>query len=1018
MRFFKRHSPEPPELVRLCRLPPEEVDSLLHRHHHHHDGGGERGQPAAFAMPAPLVHRAAVSRSASPTATLVRLRQQRRECCCGSAKEAMALSSETRGAGGPVDVVSPASTVPRCCFVEATGAARTATPPGSAKLKRAGFAFSRVGRKTCVGPHKYSLPLTPMSLSAAGERPCLVEWPQRLATFAQPLRLPVMDLLSSREASRSVECLQDRRDASFYQECAQNATEHQQRSSHERSSGPVVRKTSSRMYRSRSTSALVIEASLHDTDVMDHDELDAAVLSVAHPGGRYTRDCFDEAAVIGGVPGCKDLPCSEEGGCASSGSSTRSGGGPPTPPLEEDVGAHGAGDTASLASSTQHRSDESGYESDGTKNGGEDSPNEDALAAAIAATTTGMATVAHYQQHGQRRMTQANGTVQSPRIVGTEPTSHPFKTDVTSATPRAVTGAAATAATTPSTAPTQRRASSQEGSNVQRLAAALLHRISLQSPGAAFKGTDASRQDKSRLESSKQDHNGTPYDCKSLRCKTQALFSVLRRGDSSQNATTPNSSINNSDSSSSSRDAAESSPRSERSTPTNSGSSKLEQFRAWTLDRKLLRNRWKKSSSTPPDGRSCSSFESPLLSRACSQEPPSHSEVDSPHLHTSTLKSAASWTSVCVANNDSAKDSGKECRLGRASLGDLGCRSVGDVCGAGDLGPRTSSTNDLRRRLWLEAHLEGAPTRQHRASDASVRSAPDGARVLAVRLAKDSRGELGVYIKGKCGPDGAVLGYVVADLEQDGPAARSGQLRKGDELLVINGHQVQGVEIEEARQLLATPDQVVHLLVARQEEGEEDYSEDPLSSSPTGASRLAEPHRVPAERRASISHPGAAANYNTIPEVSEESEKESQATPQYSSGVLCTLPRRPRHRDTGSAGGAAGVSSGSELLTVTFVKGPGRGALGFSVVGGRDSPRGALGIYVRRLFPGGQAEGLLREGDQLLSLNGEPFEGLSHAEAIAAFKRVRQGELVLRVARRPPKNSQVSKSCCNLDSMT
>ncbi|KAL1476904.1 hypothetical protein MTO96_036160, partial [Rhipicephalus appendiculatus] len=108
------------------------------------------------------------------------------------------------------------------------------------------------------------------------------------------------------------------------------------------------------------------------------------------------------------------------------------------------------------------------------------------------------------------------------------------------------------------------------------------------------------------------------------------------------------------------------------------------------------------------------------------------------------------------------------------------------------------------------------------------------------------------------------------------------------------------------------------------------------------------------------------------------------ATQQYSSGVLCTLPRRPRHRDNGSVGSASSVSSNSELLTVTFVKGPGRGALGFSVVGGRDSPRGALGIYVRRIFPGGQAEGLLREG----WLVG------------------------------PPKNSQVSKSCCNLDSMT
>ncbi|KAH8039756.1 hypothetical protein HPB51_008688 [Rhipicephalus microplus] len=872
-------------------------------------------------------------------------------------------------------------------------------------LPAAGFAFSRVGRKTCVGPHKYSLPPTPMSLS--DERPSLVEWPQRLATFAQPLRLPVMDLLSSREASRSVECLQDRRTVSGSDVVSRTTRPHINLVHHFRALnclkvsrrpaarvlntgvagavhvelhlvssveslqeigtvcpglsgrwflpgvcseydpapaaissrallGPVVRKTSSRMYRSRSTSALVIEASLHDAVVMDHDELDTSVLTLTPSDGRYSRDCFDEAAVVDGVSGCKDLPCSEEGGITSSGSSTTSGG-PPTPPLDEDVGAHGAGDTASLASSTQHRSDESGYESDGTKNGGEDSPNEDALATAATAAA-GTAAPLHYQQHAQRRMTQANGTVQSPRIAGTEPASHPFKTDVTSTTPRSASAATTATTTTPSTAPSQRRSSSQEGSNVQRIAAALLHRISLQSPSSAFK---ESRQDKS----------------------------------SSQNATTPNNSSNTSSSSA----AAEKPPSPALArigpTPTNSGSSsKLEQFRAWTLDRKLLRNRWKKSSSTSSEGHSCTSFESPVLSRVGSQEPPSHDVVDS--AHSTALKSASSWTSVCVGNNDVTKDSAKECRLGRASLGDLGCRSVGDVSGAVDLGPRTSSSNDLRRRLWLEAHLGRT---------------------------KDSRGELGVYIKGKCAPDGTVLGYVVADLEQDGPAARSGQLRKGDELLVINGHQVQGVEIEEARQLLATPDQVVHLLVARQEESDEDYGEVPLASSPTETSRLAEPHRAPAERRASISHPGAAANYNTIPEVSEEGEKESQATQQYSSGVLCTLPRRPRHRDNGSVGSASSVSSNSELLTVTFVKGPGRGALGFSVVGGRDSPRGALGIYVRRIFAGGQAEGLLREGDQLLSLNGEPFEGLSHAEAIAAFKRVRQGELVLRVARRPPK---------------
>lgn len=134
-----------------------------------------------------------------------------------------------------------------------------------------------------------------------------------------------------------------------------------------------------------------------------------------------------------------------------------------------------------------------------------------------------------------------------------------------------------------------------------------------------------------------------------------------------------------------------------------------------------------------------------------------------------------------------------------------------------------------------------------------------------------------------------------------------------------------------------------------------------------------------------------------------------------SASNFCTLPRRPR-------------SSVCSFHTLIFEKGHGNKGLGFTIVGGRDSPRGALGIFVKSILPGGQAaeDGRLRAGtwngethlqtdvswriilkcalscagDELLAVNGAVCHDLMHSEAVALFKKIKSGPVALHVCRR------------------
>lgn len=78
-----------------------------------------------------------------------------------------------------------------------------------------------------------------------------------------------------------------------------------------------------------------------------------------------------------------------------------------------------------------------------------------------------------------------------------------------------------------------------------------------------------------------------------------------------------------------------------------------------------------------------------------------------------------------------------------------------------------------------------------------------------------------------------------------------------------------------------------------------------------------------------------------------------------------------------------------QCKTISLERGP--DGLGFSIVGGFGSPHGDLPIYVKTVFGKGAAaeDGRLKRGDQIVAVNGQSLEAVTHEEAVGILKKTK-----------------------------
>ncbi|XP_016398127.1 inaD-like protein [Sinocyclocheilus rhinocerous] len=206
--------------------------------------------------------------------------------------------------------------------------------------------------------------------------------------------------------------------------------------------------------------------------------------------------------------------------------------------------------------------------------------------------------------------------------------------------------------------------------------------------------------------------------------------------------------------------------------------------------------------------------------------------------------------------------------------------------------------------------------------------------VRTVEITRGPTDALGVSIAGGKGSPLGDIPIFIAMIQANGVAARTHRLKVGDRIVSINSQSLDGLTHGDVVNILKNAYGTIVLQVV------------------------------------------ADTNISAI--ASQVESLSSSSTPSTNPEVRPVEPETPKPK------------------TITLEKGS--EGLGFSIVGGFGSPHGDLPIYVKTVFSKGAAavDGRLKRGDQLLSVNGDSLEGVTHEQAVAVLKKQR-GSVTLSV---------------------